>query len=64
VWRRFLPNKVVAPATGADDGGANSVALLRDRPAIGGRATAYVCEHYACKQPVTTPEELARQLED
>jgi hypothetical protein len=23
-----------------------------------------VCEHYACKQPVDTPEELASQLSE
>jgi len=28
----------------------------------GGRATAYVCENYACQAPVTTPEDLRRLL--
>jgi uncharacterized protein YyaL (SSP411 family) len=35
---------------------------LRDRSADGDRVTAYVCEHYACKWPVTLAEELAKQL--
>ena len=64
VWRRYLPNKVVALSNGADEDASSSLPLLRDRPAIDGRATAYVCEHYACKQPVTRPEELAKQLEE
>jgi uncharacterized protein YyaL (SSP411 family) len=64
VWRRYLPNKVVALSTGAGDDASSSVPLLRDRPAIDGRATAYVCEHYACKQPVARPEELAKQLDE
>jgi len=36
--------------------------LLADRPTRHGRATAYVCEGYACQDPTTDPEELARQL--
>jgi uncharacterized protein YyaL (SSP411 family) len=39
------------------------VPLLRERKMIGGRATAYVCENYACLQPVNEPSELAAQLE-
>ena len=30
---------------------------------FGGRATAYVCQNYACQLPVTTPEQLRAQLE-
>ena len=37
-------------------------ALLADRPMLGGRATAYVCRHFVCRLPVTTVEELQRQL--
>jgi len=27
-----------------------------------GKATAYVCQHFACLAPVTTPEELEKSL--
>jgi uncharacterized protein YyaL (SSP411 family) len=36
--------------------------LLRDRPALDGNPTAYVCESFACKQPVTDTRSLAALL--
>jgi uncharacterized protein YyaL (SSP411 family) len=36
--------------------------LLRDRPTIDGRPAAYVCESFACKQPVADAESLASLL--
>ncbi|MFL6209086.1 MAG: thioredoxin domain-containing protein [Pyrinomonadaceae bacterium] len=63
VWRRYLPNKVVALADEADEQARAIVPLLRARPKLGGRATAYVCENYTCQQPVTTPQELGAQLD-
>jgi uncharacterized protein YyaL (SSP411 family) len=62
VWTRYLPHKVVALSTGVEARASELVPLLRDRTAQGGRATAYVCEHYTCQRPVNTPEELAAQL--
>ncbi|MEJ7713911.1 MAG: thioredoxin domain-containing protein [Pyrinomonadaceae bacterium] len=64
VWHRYLPNKVVAQSTGTDDLAAEIVPLLRERSTTNGAATAYVCEHFACRQPVTTPDDLAMQLEE
>ncbi|HZH29287.1 MAG TPA: thioredoxin domain-containing protein [Pyrinomonadaceae bacterium] len=63
VWKRYVPNKVVAQSAENDEEASSAVPLLRERPALGGRATAYVCENYSCLQPVTTPAELAAQLE-
>ena len=38
------------------------IELLQSRFALGGRATAFVCRDFACRQPVTEPEALAAQL--
>ncbi|HVQ36941.1 MAG TPA: hypothetical protein VMS31_05385, partial [Pyrinomonadaceae bacterium] len=62
VWTPFLPNKVVAQATPDDKTAASVISLLRDRPQLEGKATAYVCESFVCKQPVTTAAELSSQL--
>jgi len=62
VWSRFLPNKVIVQSTEAEALTTEIVPLLRNRTMIDGRATAYVCEHYVCKTPVTKPEDLAMQL--
>jgi len=62
IWSSYLPNKVVAQASPHDDPAANPIPLLNDRGELDGRPTVYVCEHFACKNPVTTPAQLAAQL--
>jgi uncharacterized protein YyaL (SSP411 family) len=62
VRRRFMPTAVsvaAPPGTGAD-----RTALLADRPLVDGRPTAYVCQHFACRQPVIDPSALAAQLDE
>jgi hypothetical protein len=56
VRSRFRPHLVLAG--GRPDG----VPLLQDRPAVDGQPTAYVCEDFVCKAPVTDPGELERLL--
>jgi uncharacterized protein YyaL (SSP411 family) len=36
--------------------------LLADRPTVEGKPTAYVCEHFACKAPVTDAKSLSALL--
>ena len=58
----YLPNQVVA-LRGPDDYAAEAaIALLAERPPLDGRATAYVCQNYACELPTTNPVVLADQL--
>jgi hypothetical protein len=61
VWRNYLPNKIVASALAANVAAAASIPLLRDRPS-GDRVTAYVCEYFTCRQPVSDVAQLAAQL--
>jgi uncharacterized protein len=62
IWNQYLPNKVVAQAGPDDTSAADAISLLRDRTQIEGKATAYLCEQFVCKQPVTTATDLAVQL--
>jgi uncharacterized protein YyaL (SSP411 family) len=65
VYSRYMPNKVVmlyqANQPKAEEIEAHWP-LLQGRSRLEGKATAYVCENYACQLPVNSPEELARQL--
>jgi uncharacterized protein YyaL (SSP411 family) len=65
VHSRYLPNKVLAgsePDSLARGSGATP--LLESREMMGGSPTAYVCQNYVCRLPVTEPEALADQLRD
>jgi uncharacterized protein YyaL (SSP411 family) len=58
----FLPQRVVSFAhAGADEG---LVPLLEGKTPGPHGARAFVCRNWACGEPATTPDELARQLEE
>ncbi len=63
VYRRYEPNVVLGFADPADSTIAERLPFLANRPPRDGRATAYVCERFACLPPVTDPADLAIQLE-
>ena len=63
VYSRYIPNKVVVVSEPNNTAAADLIPLLQDRAMIDGRATAYVCENFACQPPVTTDEDLIKQLE-
>jgi uncharacterized protein YyaL (SSP411 family) len=56
VRSEFRPHVVIAGGEG------DGVPLLDGREPVDGRAAAYVCEHFACKAPVTTAQELSEAL--
>ncbi len=61
VWGRLLPNAVTLSAP--EGAGADRSPLLADRPLVDGTATAYVCERFACRAPVTDPVALRATLD-
>jgi uncharacterized protein YyaL (SSP411 family) len=62
VHGRLLPASVTV--TAAPGAGADLTPLLADRGLVDGKPTAYVCEHFACRRPVTAPEDLRAQLDE
>jgi uncharacterized protein len=54
--KQYLPRSVAA--AGPDD----RIAVLRERPLLEGKPTAYVCENYTCKRPVTDPASFQNDL--
>ena len=56
----YRPNAVIAAS--AYPPSNDAPALLRDRPLKNGKSTAYVCEGFVCKNPVTSIAELKELL--
>jgi uncharacterized protein YyaL (SSP411 family) len=52
------------PILAADSQGTAVASWLAAMRPIDGRATAYVCENFTCRAPVTTPEELRAILRE
>ena len=57
VRRAYRPFQVLAVGHAG-----SAVPLLAQRQQRDGKATAYVCFHFACRRPVTEPAELERML--
>jgi uncharacterized protein YyaL (SSP411 family) len=60
VRERLRPHLVLAGGTE----GTEHPELMAQRTAVDGRAAAYVCEGFACRRPVTDPDELRASLAD
>lgn len=61
LFQSFLPNKVVVVRQ-PDAESTLQTPLLNGREQINGQATAYVCQNYVCRLPVTTPAALQEEL--
>ncbi|MDQ6665066.1 MAG: thioredoxin domain-containing protein [Acidobacteriota bacterium] len=57
---RFLPETIVMLA---DEGLSRHNAAIEKMKPIDGRATAYVCENFTCKLPITDPSKLDELLQ-
>ncbi|MDB5388549.1 MAG: hypothetical protein JWM11_4195 [Planctomycetaceae bacterium] len=57
VHQKFVPNKVLAirHASTTDANLPAELSVLKGKPARGGQATAYICQHGTCGMPQTDP---------
>jgi uncharacterized protein YyaL (SSP411 family) len=66
IYKRFIPNKVVAfrPAKEKEANAVVSlIPFLKEQMPLEGRTTAYVCENYVCKLPATDIRKMEGLLE-
>jgi uncharacterized protein YyaL (SSP411 family) len=67
--RRYMPGAVTVPVPGSEDPGLQGrvsaampwIAAMTPRD---GKATAYVCQNFACQAPTQDPDAFERQLRD
>ena len=64
VNHRYQPNEILILADGGPGQAyfTQKVEFFKDVHPIQDKATAYVCQNFACQAPVNTPEELRRML--
>jgi uncharacterized protein YyaL (SSP411 family) len=60
LWKSYRPRQVTAISVYPPEPG--SPALLKDRPMLNDRPTAYVCQGFVCQQPVNSPDDMEIQL--
>ncbi len=63
VTKQWRPRLVLAVAAPDDAEAKSAVALLTERPQVNGQPSAYVCQGFVCKRPVTDPTALAALLD-
>ena len=60
IQSQYRPNVIAAASTHPPSD--NAPELLKDRPLKDGKVTAYVCEGFVCKNPVTSIDEITKLL--
>ena len=59
----FIPNKILILCNEKENSFlASKLSVLKTLKKVEDKATAYVCENFACQLPVTSSEELAKHL--
>ncbi|MBU2643403.1 thioredoxin domain-containing protein [bacterium] len=62
----FIPNSVLVVVSEGEelDEAARRVSIVAGKTAQAGKATAYVCERGACRQPTTDPQHFMQQIQN
>jgi len=61
IRKQFIPNKVVL---WQNDELTKIASYTANQKALGGKATAYICENFQCNLPVTDPEQALKLLQE
>ena len=64
LYSTWLPDKVVAACDPDDPTALTELKLLEGRQMVNNLPTAYVCENYTCKTPITDPALFTSQLQE
>jgi uncharacterized protein YyaL (SSP411 family) len=66
IRNKFLPNAVILlhQQEKVDSAIDKTIPFIKNLTAIEGKATAYVCENYACNRPVNNIDDLDKMLSD
>jgi uncharacterized protein YyaL (SSP411 family) len=62
VWQTYLPNRVIALCRQDHERAAAVIPLFIGRNTLSTQPTAYVCQANTCQSPVTTADDLQKQL--
>ena len=62
LYDRWLPNEVVVAFDPMDPASLTGLAILEGKRMIDGHPTVYLCEHFTCRAPVTSPDALRELL--
>jgi len=64
IRKRFLPGKVVILHPEKDKSIEEITGFVKEQMAIDGKATAYICENYACKAPANDMNQIKKLLDE
>ncbi len=64
IRRRFLPGKVVILHPENDKSIEEIIGFVKEQKTIDGKATAYICENYACKAPANDMNRIKKLLDE
>jgi uncharacterized protein YyaL (SSP411 family) len=63
IHSHFIPNKIFILVTNENQVPTVLLQLVNGKLALNGKPTIYICENFACKNPISDIETLKRQLE-
>ncbi|MDO8142013.1 MAG: thioredoxin domain-containing protein [Candidatus Brocadiales bacterium] len=64
IRKRFLPGKVIILHPEKDKSIEGIIGFVKEQKAMDGKATAYICENYACKAPTNDMNQIKKILDE